>query len=208
MESIIEKSESTIDEYTLPQLQMDVGIWIDGYTHWLHNQNEKLITSEKLTVKVKQEFTFSKVKSSHIYITNHNNTEINFKLLIMHRYTRASKDHFSFISPSDQVIFHLANKKVFLINGQYEEQAIKQATIQPFWNMNTDQMWKCTKKGLLKYQPMAKGSAVSIFTLDISVPPHETKKASTWTVQGESKSELLNVNQTLLKNILAFPFKK
>lgn len=206
METIVERVESKLEEFMLPQLQMSIGLWIDGHTYWLHNQNEKIITKEKLTVKIKQEYMHSKVRNSYIYITNHNEFQKKIKLLIMHRYVRASKDHLAFISPSEQVIFHLANKKVFLVNGEYEGQTIQQATIQPFWNMNTDQMWSCSNSGHLKYQPMAKGFAVSMFTLDIEIPLHETIKASTWAILGEGKNELLQVNNRLLKKHTSISF--
>jgi hypothetical protein len=208
MNTIFEKEESKLDGYLLPQLQLVIGIWINGQTYWLHNQNEKIITKEKLTVKIKQENIFSKIRNSYIFITNHDELEKNVKIVMMHRYVHASKDHLAFISPKEQVIFHLANKKVFLVNGQYEGQVIQQATIQPFWSMNSDYMWSNQSKGMLKYQPMAKGIAVSMFTLNLCIPSHETKKASTWTIQGEAKRELLNVNEALLKNTLAFPLKK
>jgi hypothetical protein len=208
MNIIFEKEESKVEGYFLPQLQLVIGIWINGQTYWLHNQSEKIITNEKLTVKIKQENIFSKIRNSHILMTNHDQLEKNVKIVLMHRYTLASKDHLAFISPTDQVIFHLANKKVFLINGKCEGQAIQQATIQPFWSINTGYMWSCENKGTLKYQPMAKGIAVSMFTFNLSIPSHETRMASTWTIQGEAKSELLNVNEALLKNTLAFPLKK
>jgi hypothetical protein len=208
MNIIFEKEESKVEGYFLPQLQLVIGIWINGQTYWLHNQSEKIITNEKLTVKIKQENIFSKIRNSHILMTNHDQLEKNVKIVLMHRYIHASKDHLAFISPTDQVIFHLANKKVFLVNGQCEGQAIQQATIQPFWSINTGYMWSCENKGTLKYQPMAKGIAVSMFTFNLSIPSHETRMASTWTIQGEAKSELLNVNEALLKNTLAFPLKK
>jgi hypothetical protein len=208
MNIIFEKEESKVEGYFLPQLQLVIGIWINGQTYWLHNQSEKIITNEKLTVKIKQENIFSKIRNSLILMTNHDQLEKNVKIVLMHRYTHASKDHLAFISPTDQVIFHLANKKVFLVNGKCEGQAIQQATIQPFWSINTGYMWSCENKGTLKYQPMAKGIAVSMFTFNLSIPSHETRMASTWTIQGEAKSELLNVNEALLKNTLAFPLKK
>jgi hypothetical protein len=208
MNTIFEKEESKMAGYFLPQLQLVIGVWINGHTYWLHNQTEKIITNEKLTVKLKQENIFSKIRNSHICITNHDESEKNVMIVMMHRYLHASKDHLAFISPTEHIIFHLANKKIFLVNGQYEGQAIQQATIQPFWSMNTDYMWSCESKGTLKYQPMAKGIAVSMFTLNLSIPSHETKIAYTWTIQGEAKSELLNVNEALLKNTLAFPLKK
>lgn len=208
MKTLINIQEGMLEETLGLHLQMVLGIWVNGNTYWLYNQNEKIITREQLTINIKQEFVQSKVRLSHIHVTNHDEIEKEIKLLLIHRYAQASKDHFTFISPSEQVIFHLANKKVFLVNGHFEGNYIQQATIQPFWTMNTEKMWNCPDKGILKYQPMAKGLAVSMFTLDLAIPSHATKKASTWTIQGESKTELAKVNDALLKNTLAFPFKK
>jgi hypothetical protein len=208
MKTIIEKAVSKFEKILIPNFQMVFGIWVDGYTYWLHNQNEKIITKEKLTVKIKQEYMISKIRNSEVFITNHDQLTKNIKLIIMHRYIHASKDHLTFISPTEQVIFHLANSKIFLVNGHSEGKAIQQATIQPFWNLNTDQMWISEKNGTLKYLPMAKGFAVSMFTLDLCILSKDTKKASTWTIQGDTKNELLHVNQNLLKNTLAFPSKR
>lgn len=206
METFIEKVSNRSEEVMLSHLQSVIGIWVNGYTYWLFNQNEKIITKEKLTVKVKQEYTFSKVRHSQIYITNHNKEEVQVKLIFKHQYNRASRDHLSFVSPTEKVIFHLADKKVFLVNGQFEDQSIQQATIQPYWNMNTNQIWNCLNKGVLKYQPMAKGLAISLFTFNMCIPPNVTKNASTWTIQGESKAELLNVNRSLLKKHTSISF--
>ncbi|MFD2446062.1 hypothetical protein ACFSO7_19060 [Bacillus sp. CGMCC 1.16607] len=207
MKTIMGVAESQQDEVMLSQLKMVIGIWVNSQIYWLYNQSEKIISKEQLTINVKDEHIHSKVRSSNIYITNHNQYAKEMKLIIMHRYVQASKDHFTFISPSEQVIFHLANKKVFLVNGHYEDQLMQQATIQPFWTMNTDNMWTCKEKGILKYQPMAKGLAVSLFTLNLSIPSNETKKASTWTIQGEAKSELSKLNTTLLKKHTSISFK-
>jgi hypothetical protein len=206
METIIEKVNSQCEEVMLSHLQTVIGLWVNGNTYWLFNQTEKIMTKEKLTVKVKHEHTFSKVRHSHIYITNHSTEEIQVKLILKHQYNRASRDHLSFVSPSEKVIFHLADKKVFLVNGQFEDQSIQQATIQPYWNMNTNQIWNCPNKGVLRYQPMSKGLAISLFTFHMCIPPNVTKNASTWTIQGESKAELLNVNRTLLKKHTSISF--
>jgi hypothetical protein len=206
MNTIIEKPNSLIKKSLLPQLQLVIGIWMNGQTYWLLNQTEKIITNEKITVKLIQDYPHSKIRNSFVHITNHDYVPKSLKLVLMHRYLVATKDHLAFISPSEQIIFHLANKKVFLVNGLCEGQPIQQVTVQPFWSMNTDYMWADQEKGTLKYQPLAKGLAVSMSTLDMVIPGHETKKAASWTIQGESKKELLNLNQTLLKKHTSISF--
>jgi hypothetical protein len=206
MSTIIEKSNSIINKILVPQLQLDIGIWMNGQTYWMHNQTEKILTKEKVTVRVSNDYPHSRIRNSFVYVTNHDRNPKTLKLVVMHRYLEASKDHLAFISPSEQIIFHLANKKVFLVNGYCEGQAIQQATVQPFWSMNTDYMWTDIQKGTLKYLPLAKGIAVSVFMLEMDIPGHETKKAITWTIQGEAKKDLININQTLLKKHTSISF--
>ncbi|WP_460341675.1 hypothetical protein [Pseudoneobacillus sp. C159] len=190
------------------ELQIMIGIWINGQTYWLQNQTERMLTDEMLSIRVKQQNPSSRIRQNDIFVTNHNYVEKALKILVLHRYQYATQDHLSFISPKENVIFHLANSRVYLVNGYCEGQLIQQPTIQPLWVMNTEQIWKCPSEGKLNYLPMVKGIAISLFTFDLYLPSSQTRKAATWSIQGESKCELLKVNQSLLKNILAFPFKK
>jgi hypothetical protein len=204
---IVDEMQTRIDCFP-SELQIMVGIWINGHTYWLQNQTEKMLTEEMLSIRVKQQSPSSQTRQSEIFITNHNYAETTIKVLVQHRYVHASKDHLSFISPKENVIFHLANSRIFLVNGCCEGKLMQQPTIQPLWVVNTEHIWKCPSKGKLKYQPMSKGIAVSMFTFDLHLPSNQTRKATTWTIHGETKNELLKVNHSLLKNILAFPFKK
>lgn len=190
------------------QLQYTPGIWIDGRMRWFTNGDEKLIYEEEVTINSKKINVHSKVYLYSLYISNHSKYEKNVKVVTMHQYPKAARDHLAFVSPSENVIFHLTNNKVFLVNGSCDRGGLKQCTIQPPWSIYSDQFWSNLQKGSLKYQPMAKGGAVSLFSLDMSIPPKTTGKANTWIITGESKNELIQLDQVLLKNRLAFPFDK
>jgi hypothetical protein len=190
------------------QLQFVPGIWVNGQYFWMNSSMEKVIYEEELVVKVKQEQIHSKIRFSNIYVSNHSNREKEIKILVMHQYPNPSHEQLTFISPLDNRIFHLANKNVYMVNGQYEGKGLKEYTTMAQWNVFTDQIWNSLRKGTLKYQPMAKGLAASIFTIKMTIGPHQTNKVNTWAISGNNKSEVISLEQALLKNTLAFRFEK
>ncbi len=181
------------------KLRMIPGLWIDGKTYWMENGYKKLFPEEKISVYVKTNNVHSKIAFFKCFIINHDDRPRKVKLLIQHKHECSSREHFSFISPAENVIFHKADSKVFLVNGQLNGKKMTECSIQPYWNLYSDQIWYCRNKGILKYYPMAKGNAISIFALTIDFGGKETAEAETWIINGESKSELLQYNQLLLK---------
>ncbi|OIK16560.1 hypothetical protein BIV60_03545 [Bacillus sp. MUM 116] len=190
------------------ELQLIPGIWVNGKVHWVQNCTEKVIYGEELVVKLKSCHIHSKISFTKIYISNHSKVKKEIKVLVIHHNPNLTGEHFTFISPVENRIFHLANEKFFLVNGKYIGTEMKECTVHPSWNVFNAKMWSNVNKGSLVYQPMAKGPAASIFTIKMSIEPRETKKVSTWSIIGSSKNELLSMERALLKNILAFPFEK
>ncbi|RSD27446.1 hypothetical protein [Mesobacillus subterraneus] len=184
------------------------GIWIDGKIYWLGNTTEKLLPREDLSIKIKQANVHSKVEFFDLYVTNHSQEEKEAKLILMQRHAETAKDQFSFVSPNEDVIFHFADKKIYLVNGMNNNGRMKQCTVQPIWNVSTERLWNCRDSGRLNYQPMAKGAAASLFSLDLKMGPRETQKSSCWMIEGTEKSTVVNLNSMLLKNTLAIPDKK
>ena len=181
------------------QLQFIPGIWVNGKYFWLQNCLEKVLYDEELVIRVKQEQTHSKIRSANVYVSNHGTSVKEIKLLAMHHYTHISHDNLTFVSPTDNRVFHLANKRVFLVNVNHDGFGTKEYTAIPQWYAYTDQIWASLPKGTLKYQPMAKGPAASIFAIKMSLQPRETNKVNTWTISGTNKNELLLMEQALLK---------
>lgn len=204
----IVKDEYPPKQTIAEQLQFVPGLWVNGQYFWMHTSMEKVIYEEEMVLKVKQEQVHSKIRLSNIYVRNHSNRTKEIKLLVMHHYPNSSHEQLTFVSPSDNRIFHLANKNVYMVNGLYQGQPIKEYTTMSQWNVFTDQIWNSLKKGTLKYQPMAKGLASSIFTIKMTILPHETQKVNTWAISGKDKNEVLSLEQALLKNTLAFRFEK
>jgi hypothetical protein len=186
-------------------LHFTPGLWVNGRYYWLANSLEKIFPQEELLIQVKQEQVHSKIRLSSIYISNHSIVKKEVKLLVMHHHTKISNEQLTFVSPADNKIFHIADQHVFLVNGKSSVSPIRECTVMPQWNVFTDRIWNSLNHGTLKFQPMLKGIASSLFTVKLSIEPHETKMAHTWTIGGTNKQEVLLLEQGLLKNRLAFP---
>ena len=184
----------------LEQLEFIPGVWLNGNCFWLQNSGEKVIYDEEVIVKVKQEQIHSKIRFFNLYVSNHSSKIKEMKVLATYHCSHVSPDQFSFVSPAENVIFHLTNKNVYLVNGHCNGTGIMEYSIQPHWKVFTDQVWNCQKKGKLKYQPMAKGDSSSILAMKVSIKPHETIKISTWSIKGKNKNELISLDKALLAN--------
>lgn len=190
------------------KLRMIPGLWIDGVTYWLDNGLEKTLHEIGLSIHVKELPIHSKVRFYKIYVTNHYPLARKIKVLLQYKHDTHSREHVSFVSPVDNIVYHLADQTVYLANGFMEKEKIKECTIQNYWNIHTDNMWACAKSGKLKYVPMLKGNAVSLYTKELQFSGRQTYEGESWIISGESKKDLLNLNSVLLKNTLAFQTKK
>lgn len=204
----IEIVPTSLNHFVIEQLQLIPGIWVNGKVYWMQNCTEKVIYDEELVIKLKLEHIHSKISFAKIYISNHSKTTKEIKVLVLHHNPNLTGENFTFISPVENRIFHLANEKLILVNGKYNGSEMKECTVHSSWNIFTDKLWSNLNKGSLVYQPMAKGPAASIFTMKMSIGARDTNKICTWAINGSSKNELLNMECALLKNTLAFPFEK
>ncbi|KON87048.1 hypothetical protein AF332_09645 [Sporosarcina globispora] len=190
-----------MEKAPIGKLKMILGLWIDGKTYWMENRSKEVFPEENISVQIKKESIHSKVSYFRSYITNHADKPRTVKLLLQHRHEYSCREHFSFISPAENVIFHMADSKLFLVNGQLNGKKMEECTIQPYWNIYSDQIWTCRKKGILKYHPMAKGNATSVFSLDAVFDGRGTIEGESWIVRGDSKSEILQYNSLLIGNV-------
>ncbi|RDU35379.1 hypothetical protein DRW41_18150 [Neobacillus piezotolerans] len=194
--------------YPAEKLAIATGLWINGNVYGRFEARETLLYGEKLTLKVTEENPHSKISFLNYFICNHAKEEKRLKLLAMHLPKAFSMDHFSFVSPADQTIFHLTGDNMFLVGGENREDGKWEATVIPSWHISSESIWGDIGKGALKYSPLAKGNPASILSTEIVVPPGKTARLGTWIISGESKNELVSLKNVLLKNRLAFPNEK
>lgn len=188
-----------VNELSHSFLTVTPGIWVNGKTYWVRDSHEKIIAEEQISIHVKERTVHSKTKMHDVYVKNHGEQHRNLKLLFMHHYPNAKKELFTFVSPAEKAIFHVKNNYIYLVNGQCQGKKIDQMTVQPLWNIHTELFWQSIDEGILKYQPMAKGLMVSIFSLEAELHVDELCKASTWMVFGNNKSEVEHLNRTIKK---------
>lgn len=193
--------QTPIEQQPLDTLLFIPGLWINGKYLWLHDCTEKVFNQEEIIIRVKQEEPHSKIRFSSIYISNHSNEVKQIKMLAMHYYPNVIQDNIAFVSPTDNRIFHLANNNIYLVNGDYNGVGMKEYTAMPQWNVFTDRIWSSLQKGNLNYYPMVKSPAASIFTLNMTLDSHEIGKMNTWTITGSNKTDILSMEQALLKQI-------
>ncbi|MEH7086162.1 hypothetical protein V7139_26045 [Neobacillus drentensis] len=199
--NIIEQLQQKKPSLHLPQetLLFIPGLWVNGKYFWLQDCKEKVLHNEEIIIKVKQEQPHSKIRYSSVHISNHSKETKEIKVLSMHYYPLVIQDNLVFVSPTDKRIFHHANNNIYLVNGEHNGVGMKEYTAMPQWKVFTDQIWSSLQKGSLNYLPMAKTPASSIFSIKMSLGPHEIGKMNTWTITGSDKNELLTMEQALLK---------
>jgi len=174
------------------------GIWINGKTYWLKNRRESFLISEGISVSIKHKSTHSKINFFDIFVSNHWKEERQVKLLMMYHHNHM-KEHFSFVSPVERLIYHMADGMIYLVNGLHNGKSFNHYTIQPRWNITKNIIWECQEKGILNYMPMLKGSAASIYTFDLNLHSRGTQTCSSWSIIGNNKIELNELNNRLLK---------
>ncbi|KAB7670035.1 hypothetical protein [Bacillus sp. B1-b2] len=190
---------SSMKDTPLNKLATTPGIWLDGKIYWIQNGYEKLIPEHAISVHVKNIHKHSKIQYNEIFVRNHSSEWKEMKILLLNHFTNPFKEHVAFVAPTENVIYHSVDDELFLVNGVNKGNSMEQRTVQPIWNVHTDHIWNNFSKGQLKYQPMAKGSCVSIFSLNMEIEPQSTDQCQAWSIHGQSKKELLDFNTVLLK---------
>ena len=183
------------------KLKVVPGVWMNGKTYWMHD-GEEHIHEEGVSVNWKK-VTGDHIQMQEVMITNHLerpcHIKLMFKHLLMESETDDANDCLSFISPAKDVIFHLDDDHLFLIDGESRGYAKKAYTVQPFQNLFTGDIWACHRTGKLKYSPMVNGNAVSFCSFDFYFPGKGTTLGKSWIIRGKNDEELIKMNKALLK---------
>lgn len=181
------------------RLAVTAGIWIEGKTYWVRNHYERIIAEEGISIRMKEVPIHSQINYLDIFVRNHKYKNRKVKILLKHHYPYPTEEHFTFVSPVEKVVFHTVNDQIYLVSARGNRKGIEQMTVLPHWHVNTEQIWRSIEKGILNYQPMAKGMMVSILSIDLEIPAREMRKGSSWVIKGQNKGELLQLNKVLLK---------
>lgn len=179
------------------RLRMIPGLWIDGKTYWVQDGDGAFIEEQAVSFEIMKTDLQSEICLYDVTITNYTADLKEVKLLMMYCNENISKDQFAFVSPLENVIFHLVDKKLYLINGKANGKGMESTTVQPIWTVPTENIWSCEKKGILRYQPLAKGKIASIFSFNMILQGYETQYGSSWVLFGEERKKLIRLNSAL-----------
>lgn len=197
-------TENLQEETVFDKFLCSTGLWINGEVRWFMDTSYQW---EQIEVKTTVEDSPSNIRLTSIELTNHDSHDKMIKLLSKHQ-IKTEVDHMTFVSPADHVLLHFVHHKVILFNGFSYGDDMKQNTTQSVSNINKENYWSCRKKGILKYQPMARGIAGSVCCLNVNLQGNSTVRLYTWMIEGETKKEVLQLDLSLLKNRLAFPVER
>jgi hypothetical protein len=181
------------------RLHVIPGIWVNGKTYWMKLGTKEIILNEGISLHLKEEQNHKNIRLFHVEVTNHHHRPVHAKLLIQHRNHKMDHNHFSFVSPSERVVYHCADNVVHLVNGQCKGKVKKDSTVLPLWNIYQDNIWTCSKLGKIQYRPMALGVAVSLLVYDCKFEGKGTFSGKSWIISGKNEAELVKLNESLLK---------
>ena len=180
------------------------GIWVSGKTYWMKQGKKELSLEEGISLHLKQEYDQNHTQLFSFELTNHHDHPESVKVLFQHRSQYWDNEHVSFISPTEDAVFHMGADQVHLVNGCMGKGEVrKMCTIQPLWNIYKNRIWDCLESGKIQYRPMAKGNVVSLLIYDYHFLGKGTFAGETWVINGKNDAELIHLNSSLLtgKNI-------
>ncbi len=174
------------------------GIWVGGKTYWLESSGEELNLDEGIFLHVENEQVENNINLLTAFVTNHSFCSLHAKLLFQYQQD-SDDDQFSFISPSENIIYHVKDNRVHLINGHCFNNKKSSYSVQPFDNLFHNQIWRCRETGILKYNPMASGNVMSIQIFDLDLEEKQTLIGKSWIISGHNEETLLKLNEMLVK---------
>jgi len=174
------------------------GIWVGGKTYWLDSNNNELNLDEGIFFHVKNEHVQQNINLLTAFVTNQSFCPLRAKLIFQYQ-QETDFEQFSFISPSENIIYHLADNTINLINGHCINNRRSRYSVQPLYNLCQNQIWTCKETGILKYNPMAIGNVMSIQIFDLDLDERQTMIGKSWIISGQNEENLLKLNEMLIK---------
>lgn len=174
-------------------------LYTDEGIHSLFPGREILPLSGKISCYVQFVKNTGDLKIAETTIYNHSNEKISVKLIVENRMI-TENDRFVFVSPKKDVLFHSDEQRLCLTSGIWKGKSIRQYGAVPS-DRNIDEL---LQSGYIGYNPIGKGNVSGYYTLEAEMEPNECSAAFTWAITSQSENVLLEMNESLQKNRLAF----
>lgn len=143
------------------------------------------------------------MKIIEVMVQNSSNEKVFGKLIVESRMVTKS-ERIVFVSPKKDVLFHSDEEHLCLTSGVWKGKSIRQYAANPI----DGELQKRLQSGDIGFCPIGRGNISGLFTLEAELEPGEISKAYTWVISSDSKNTLLQLNEMLQKNRLAFQTKK
>ncbi|RID83845.1 hypothetical protein D1970_14670 [Mesobacillus zeae] len=176
-------------------LEMVPGLWINGEMHWMR-ENILYLPEAGVSAQCEKIDILPDVNFFEILVHGKAEMPVKGKLVIMYRQRDVSANSFAFISPSENVIFHLHHDAVYLVDGTNGTENIQQCTVLPYSKVETGDIWSSQPEGSLYYQPMSQGAFASLHSFELRFDGSETVSYRTWCIRGTEKEALLKINRS------------
>ncbi|MBD7935857.1 MULTISPECIES: hypothetical protein [Cytobacillus] len=185
-------------------LHQTLGIAVGNSVYWIEMNDmaeEREHQVEGLSIRTKTVRIDHHISLLNFNIYNELSTSKEIKVLIAHSNPREYDQHFSFISPIEQLIYHMIDRQLFLVNGQLNGVKMKENTVMQRALVDNNKIWSYGKGGkqTLSYNPIGKGKVVSLCGDTAKITGKSAMEGTAWSITDDCQKQLLQVNQTLLK---------
>ncbi|WP_071460131.1 hypothetical protein [Bacillus massilinigeriensis] len=170
-------------------------IWHNGNLHWVL-ENNFYIREAGVSIQYEKVEMLPDVNFYEIIISGESNMGMSGKLIIMHRHKLLGNKGFAFLSPAENVIFHLDNQFVYLVDSDDSTGRIRQSTVLPWSIVKKGNIWGTKQQESLLYQPLGQGDVASLQVFDFNFKEEHPVIFHTWCTRGKDKDSLLKINRS------------
>ncbi len=195
-----------------------VGVWVDGKIRWLSHPSWKvsvncgkdaLVSNIKATnseLKIDLNFSDAVYNEKDIFLRkvtvyNKSDNRREIKLYFGHEFEiyESHRGDTSYFDPIGHSVVHYNGRRVFLINGRYEDRGFDDYTTGIFKIEGREGSYKDAEDGMLSQNPIEHGLTDSVVGFYFSVGPNENKEVYYWMTVSETIKGAQELNDYILK---------
>ncbi len=195
-----------------------VGVWVDGEMRWLSHPSWKvsvncgkdaLVSNIKATnsdLKIDLNFIDAVYNEKDIFLRkvtvyNKSDKRREVKLYFGHEFEiyESHRGDTSYFDPIGHSVIHYNGRRVFLINGRYEDRGFDDYTTGIFKIEGREGSFKDAEDGMLSQNPIEHGLTDSVVGFYFSIGPNENKEVYYWMTVSETIKGAQDLNDYILK---------
>lgn len=192
------------------------GIWFDGEFYWLHGEEWRTRTymhsnsgvvytklkhkTKPISLNIEEAIhPFQPMFLRKIMVSNQSAINKVVKLYFFQNvYDEQQSADTAFFAPKDKVMLHYQQERCWLFNGEFTSEGKMHYTTFSQLNKTEIETHSLNKSnGNLFMNPIAKGNVTSILSVSTELPPYESKCGYYWFTLGQTKEELMEINEEI-----------